>query len=253
MRFSTLALVTLFSWDVQAEPPNAVKITTGEYPPFTSKADKSNSHLNTVVIEAFAKEGIRVQFYYFPWARAYHKALTGGFDATSYWYPSEERKEHFYYSNPVVDSPTYFFHLKARPLNWENIQDLKGKLVGATRGYTYTTEFVRAGNENLFTFQWGNSDEQNFRMLLAGRTDIFPIEIYPAYYQLKKHFSSKDTDKLTFHEKPLVDSSGYILFPKKSQHSEYFLKQFNNGLEKLKKSGRFDEIYSKIGEGLEVD
>lgn len=253
MRLSTLVLAALFSWGVQAEPPSVVKITTGEYPPFTSKTDEGNSYLNTVVKEAFAKQGIRVQFYYFPWTRAYKKALNGGFDATSYWYQSEEREAHFYYSDPVVSSPTYFFHLKDKTFDWQSISDLNGKHVGATRGYTYTTEFVKAGNQSLFTFHWGNSDEQNFRMLLAGRTDIFPIEIYPAYYQLKKHFSDKETNRLTYHEKPLVNSNGHILFPKKSQNSEYFLKQFNNGLEKLKASGRFDEIYSEIGKGFELD
>lgn len=253
MRLILLILISILATLSWGNPPNIVKITTGEYPPFTSKADKSNSYLNTVVKEAFAKEGIRVQFYYFPWTRAYKKALNGGFDATSYWYPSEEREAHFYYSDPVVSSPTYFFHLKDKTFDWQSISDLNGKHIGATRGYTYTTEFVKAGNESLFTFHWGNSDEQNFRMLLAGRTDIFPIEIYPAYYQLKKHFSNKETNQLTYHEKPLVNSNGYILFPKKSQNSEYFLKQFNNGLEKLKASGRFDEIYSEIGKGFELD
>lgn len=250
MRFSILVLVTLLSWGLQAAPPSTVKITTGEFPPFTSKADKSNSYLNTVVKEAFAKEGIRVQFYYFPWTRAYKKALNGGFDATSYWYPSEEREEHFYYSDPVVDSPTYFFHRKDKPFEWQSISDLNGKHVGATRGYTYTAEFIKAGNKSDFTFHWGNTDQQNFKMLLAGRTDIFPIEIYPAYYQLKKHFSETEAEQLTFHEVPLTNASGYILFPKKSEHSQYFLKLFNNGLEKLKASGRFDEIYSEIGKGF---
>ncbi len=242
--FCMLALWPLSS-SLQAESPRVIRIATGEYPPFASEADPKFNLINTIVTEAFAQSKLKVEFDFFPWARTYKEALSGKYDATSYWYKSPDRKAHFYFSEVIVESPTYFFHLRSRPLQWNTLNDLAGKQISVTRGYTYSTEFIQAGSDGLFTLHWTNSDTQNLKMLLSGRTEIFPMELYPAYH-LFKTLNPAQTELLTYHPKPLVESTGHLLFPKKLKNSKRLLSRFNAGLAKLKKSGRLEQILSTM-------
>jgi len=225
-----------------------LKIATGEYPPYTSKNDPVNNAVNIVVAEAFSKSGISVQFEYFPWARVYIEAKGSDFDATSYWFISEKRKKDFYYSDTIVNTPTYFYHLKSNPISWKVIPDLTGKRAAVTRGYTYSDEFVKAGDSGNIDFYWNNSDKQGFKMLLAGRVDLFPMEFYPGQYLLVREFSKKQQQKITYSKQELSSSTGHLLFPKHKTSSTALLEKFNSGLRQLKKEGRFDEIFRTITE-----
>jgi polar amino acid transport system substrate-binding protein len=57
-----------------------------------------------VVTEAFAAEGVTVEYGYFPWARSFMLAQTGEWDGTLIWTKSAEREKDFYYSEPLFDS-----------------------------------------------------------------------------------------------------------------------------------------------------
>lgn len=120
-----------------------VHISTGKFAPWSSEELKHQGFTSHVISEAFKLEGYEVKFKFYPWKRAYNSAKSGEkFQATSYWYPSDERAKDFYYSDPLQEDAFVFFHLKSNPLaDWETLDDLKGKQIGATAGYTYTEEF----------------------------------------------------------------------------------------------------------------
>lgn len=230
-----------------------VRIATGEYPPFTSKSDPYHNALNQVIVEAFANVDIAVQFDYFPWARVYAEALTQSYDATSYWYQSEKRKRDFFYSDTVIDSITYFFHLKDKPVVWQSVADLSGKSIAVTHGYTYSDDLIDAGEQGKLKLYWNNSDEQGFKMVLAGRVDLFPIEYYPAQYILKHHFTQLEQSQLSFSKHPLTNTTGHLLFPRHKRSSAALMSRFNQGLRMLKTQGRFKKIYQSITPNAKVD
>ena len=129
--------IPLHSW-----AQNVISISTGEYPPWTSKDLKYDGFVNHVITESFKREGYIVQYKYYPWKRNYIQAKKGKFHATSYWYYSKEREKNFYYSDPVSIEKIVFFHLKLNPMkDWGTLNDLKSYRIGATREYTYTKEF----------------------------------------------------------------------------------------------------------------
>jgi len=54
-----------FSWAGEA-----IRLTTGEFVPFTSKSLKYNGVISRIVTEAFALEGGEVEYGWYPWKRA---------------------------------------------------------------------------------------------------------------------------------------------------------------------------------------
>ncbi len=79
-----------------------VIIATGEYTPFVSAALKHNGYVSHIIQKAFSFEGIDVEFRYLPWKRSYESTKEGEYDASSFWYESDERKKVFYYSDIVT-------------------------------------------------------------------------------------------------------------------------------------------------------
>jgi len=237
-----IVLTTVLNGLAHAEQDKIVRIATGEYPPFTSELQSQHNLINQIVVEAFAESGIKVEFHYFPWARTYKEAQTGKYDASSYWYVSPERAVHFYYSDSVITSPTYFFYLKSKPFEWATIADLKGKAIAVTRGYTYTAQFIQAGNEGLYGLDWANSDQQNIKKLAAGRVDLFPMELSAASLILAE-LPPHQAQSLTYHPTPLVETTGHLIFPKKRKSSLHLLEIFNKGLAILKSNGRLEALH----------
>ena len=222
-----------------------ISISTGDYAPWTGKKLKHNGFVNHVISEAFKQEGYKVKFKFYPWKRNYEQAKIGKFHATSYWYISKEREKDFLYSDAVSVEKLVFFHLKSKPMkDWQKISDLKGYQIGATREYTYTKEFWDAAKAKQIKVNIVTTDKQNFQKLLSGRIDIYPSDIITGYSILKKDFKADKSQLITYHKKPLSETTGHLLFPRIKKESEHYLKIFNQGLAKLKEKGLYD-LYMK--------
>lgn len=248
MKAARIAALFCLLVGVQTSPAETIRITTGEYTPWTSENLKHGGFTNHIISEAFKIEGHKVKFTFFPWKRAYESAKDGKmFQATSYWYPSEKRARDFYYSEALQNDQTVFFHLKDKPLpDWATLDDFKGKRIGATREYTYTQEFWDAQESGRLNIQVANSDEVNFNKLIKGRIDMFPAENVVGQNLLQDVFGSKVADRVTFHPKPLVAPSGHLLFSKQLANGEELVATFNQGLAKLKQSGRYAQFRENL-------
>jgi len=219
-----------------------VTIATGEYPPFASKELKHYGFTSQVVKEAFAKSGYDVQFKFVPWKRALESTKILKYDATSFWFVTEEKQKIFHYSDAIFEEKTAFFHLKTTILpDWKNLADLSKFRFGATRGYSYTKEFWQAGKNGTLQIEEASSDKTNFKKLLKERIDIFPSGIVVGYGILNQSFDNAMVNKLTYHPKILRSSTTHVLFPKKSPKAEKLLKAFNEGLIKLRAEGLYDK------------
>ncbi|MCX4025685.1 substrate-binding periplasmic protein [Spartinivicinus marinus] len=230
------SIASVYSLNSYAD--KTVTISTGEYSPWVSKKLKHLGYVSHIVNEAFKREGYTVEFKFFPWKRAYESAKKGEFHATSFWFKSPDREKDFYYSDPVSTEKTVFFHLKTNPLaDWNTVADLKDKTIGATTGYTYTKEFWEAGENGTIKISTASSDDKNFKKLLASRVDLFPMGTVAGYGLLADKFDETSLHLITFHPKPLVESTGHLLFSKQKADNEELLKIFNAGLKKLKDEG----------------
>ncbi len=232
---------------VNAFAEEVVLISTGEYAPWTGKALRHNGFVNHVITEAFKRGGYSAQYTYYPWKRNYQQAKLEKFHATSYWYKSKDRENDFYYSDPISTEKLVFFHLKSNPMiDWDTLNDLRKYRIGATNGYTYTKEFWDAEKSKKLEIQTTNSDAQNFLKLLKGRIDIFPATLLTGKSILQKEFDIAKSTLITFHPKPLSETTGHLLFPKSREDSEKLIQLFNKGLAMLKKEGLYDKFMDDL-------
>lgn len=112
-----------------------VKLTNGEWPPFTSKDLKHYGVYSHIVSEAFALEGVTVEYGFFPWARGYNYVKEGNWDGSVTWAPTPDKEKDVWFSDQVFLHTKVFFHLKSFPFDWNTIEDLKGLQIGTTREY----------------------------------------------------------------------------------------------------------------------
>jgi len=234
-----------------ASAQETIHISTGEYLPWASESLKHGGFTNHVISEAFKLEGYDVKFTFYPWKRAFEAAKDGkDFQATSYWYPSEERAQSYHYSHALQIDRTVFFHLKDTPIpDWETLDDLKGKRIGATRAYTYTPEFWEAQESGRLNIQVGNSDEVNFNKLINGRIDLFPAELQLGRRLLNQLFGADVAATVAYHVKPLVAPTAHLLISKQLENGEDLAAEFNQGLAKLIESGRYAELQNDMFTG----
>ena len=227
---------------------DTIRITTGEFAPWSSETLKHKGFTNHVISEAFKLQSYEVEFVFYPWKRAYDSAKSGEkFQATSYWYPSDDRAKDFHYSDALQEDAIVFFHLKSNPLSdWATLDDLKGKRIGATAGYTYTAEFWDAATSKRLDIHEASSDELNFRKLLKGRIDLFPSDPLVGQKLLQEVFGADVAATVTYHSKPMVAPTGHLLFSRQLPNGEELVAIFNRGLAKLRDGGQYAQFQADL-------
>lgn len=227
-----------------------IVINTGEYVPFLGSELPEYGMVNHLTRLIFEDAGYEVEINFRPWARMRRELLEGHVDASVYWYYREDRTEHSYLSDPVMEERIVFFYRKDNPLeHWERLEDLEGFSIGAVREYTYTTEFWELGERGTLTLELATSDEINFRKLLQERIDLVPITDITGLELLRTEFSAEEAEKLDFHKKPMMVNTGHVLFPKENEDSERHLRDFNEGLARMKEDGTYDRLLEDLLDG----
>ncbi|MGI9316240.1 MAG: substrate-binding periplasmic protein [bacterium] len=247
----TILALCIFLLPQAAYPEETIHISTGEFTPWTSDRLEHGGFINHVISEAFKLEGYHVKFTYYPWKRTFEVAKDGKkFQATSYWYQSEERAQHYHYSDVLQTDSTVFFHLKQNPLfDWQTLDDLKGIRIGATRAYTYTPDFWDAQKSGRLNIQIANSDEVNLDKLINGRIDMFPAERVLGQQLLNQIYGPEIAETVTYHAKPLIAPTGHLLVSRQLEDGEELVSKFNNGLNKLKQNGRYSQLQQNLMDG----
>src|SRR6218665_3581920 len=87
-----------------------ISLTNGEWSPYLGKNLPHHGVASRIVEEAFALEGIQVQWEFYPWPRALRTAEKGKSAGTAVWRRSAEKEQDFFISDPVVDTSYYLFH-----------------------------------------------------------------------------------------------------------------------------------------------
>ena len=132
-----------------AATADEVRLTNGEWSPYLGQNLPHHGVASRIVEEAFALEGFRVRWEFYPWARALRSAERGNSDGSAVWLRSPEREQAFYISDPVVESGYYLFHRKDRPFDWQQVADLAPLRLGGAIDYDYGQAFQQAERESL--------------------------------------------------------------------------------------------------------
>ena len=241
-----LALLNLLPTGALAE---SVRITNGEWPPITSERLPDKGPLSRIVSEAFALEGVTVEYGYFPWKRAYDYARTGKWDGSIGWAPTEKHLRDFLLSKPVLMVDKGLFYLKSTPFDWKTIDDLKGWKVGSTAGYAYGDDWDKAINEGRLQIEEVTVDEQNIRKLLLRRVDVVAMEVDVANHLLRTLLPPDVAATIVQHPKLVMQTPICLALSRKTERSAALMERFNRGLQRLTESGAYARHIQELHTG----
>lgn len=249
MRYALVLLVLLFGSTQAAEQ---VRLTNGEWPPYLGETLPHHGVASRIVAEAFALQGVEVQWEFHPWARSLKMAEQGQRDGSAVWLYNPEREQRFHISEPVIESGYYLFHLKDQAFDWDGIEDLHDLRIAGIRGYDYGEAFQRAEAAGELEVMRLNGDEQGLRQLLAGRIDLFPVDKVVGFDLLYRKFSAAERQHLSFHSKPLRSASMHLLLSREVAGNAELMQRFNLGLAQLRDSGKISRYLLEIQQPLSL-
>ncbi len=223
-----------------ASATEALRLSTGELPPYATHERADDGIALNIVRKAFANAGYTVQYTFKPWTRSLEEARAGLFDGTAYWGKSPERDAGFLISDNVMTEQWLFLYrarLGAKPFDWETLADLKGQRIAVVQSYTYTPEFWALQKSGALTVEVAQDDLSNLRRMVAGRVDVTVIERNVACYLMNEHFTPDEVAPLRAHPRLLTNQfTTHLMLSKKIPESAERMKAFNLGLAQLKKS-----------------
>jgi len=248
-----LLLPALLTWNVTSlELPHAsasdaspvvLRLANGERPPYTAQHLPAHGCDSQVVSEIFAQEGVKVEYEFLPWARSLLLSQNGMVDGTLEWADTpEHRRTHFVSKDPLSRQQWVFFHRKDKPVDWESLDDLPPRIIGLTIGYVYSDAFIGLQKQRPTMFHEAAGDLLNFKKLLTGRIDLFPMERAVGRHLIANSFSAEEQAELTAHPKPLSEFSPHLLLSRALRENKQRMQLFDQGMQRLKASGRYREI-----------
>ncbi len=229
-----------------AEPVSPiVTLASGEWPPFTGHQLPHRGFCVHVVAAAFAAMNHQVVIQHFPWRRAYKYVEEGSFDATPCWARNDELAAAFHLSMPLMTQSVVFFHRRHRPFAWDTVADLVGVPVGIVQGYSYVS--LTTASERLH-LEAASDEETNFRKLLRGRIELYPVEIAVGYHLLQQKFSEDERGQITHHPKPLELRDYFLLISRRlpSERGQVLQTRFNEGMARIRASGRYQQLENDL-------
>ena len=160
------------------------------------------------------------------------------------------RSKHFIYSDTVFESKGVFFYLKEHPFDWNTLEDLKGKTIGAVSGYSNGKTIDEAEKSGILMLEKVPLEQNNFKKLLTKRIELFTSDLDVGYRILNLHFKPEEIQRITHHPKSHYTQSMHLLLSKKVNHNQILMKNFNKGLIRLKASGKYDLYFKESRKGM---
>lgn len=232
-----------------------VTFAVGEWPPYVGETLPNGGLLTHLVSSALETQGIKTNYRFYPWARSYDYLLSRNdeYEASLGFVWSESRDADMFYSHPIYyQSEACFFHLKSNSFDWKEFKDLKKYKIGLTIGYYYGEGLSQALKDYEPESFIVKNDILNFKMLLGGRTDVFPSNKDVGDYILKHYFSEQEAAQVECHPKPYHTANIYAIFPKDAKRSDSLIRAINSGITKIIANGDYKELIEQHSENLNL-
>lgn len=211
-----------------------------DWPPFTpEKYGKVEEGLSYALMDAiFSKLQVNFDLELYPQKRMLQMLREGTKDAATVISINTERSAYIAFSKPIFQKKGLIYHRSDRNFQWNSYEDLKGLKIGIVRGHNYGDEFKNAVKEYNLTLVEVSTVEQNFKMILADRIDIFLAVELTAIQLLRKPMY---TNKISPASKPYYTKDYHIGFSKNSK-AIYLLPDVNRIIDSMKKDGTLQDI-----------
>jgi len=226
-----------------------VTLVADEWPPFNKSGDKEQGYMIDLAREAFAMEGMSVEYVVLPWKRAIMGVRKGLYDGLvgatrtevpDFVFPEEELAINYLSFFVTVESSWQF----------EGVDSLEYVTLAVTAGYDYRdwlNDYItlHKGDEYRIQTMFGHHPiERNLKLLLSGRVDVIVDNAASIRYTARQ-ISCQDQIRLA--GKGTLPAYLYIAFSPQNTDSERLAEYLSVGLRRLRSSGRLSSILERYG------
>lgn len=159
--------------------------------------------------------------------------------------PSNDRCLNFHFSAPIFEIFVLLYSKEGGSLKFEQDSDVHGKTLCRPKGY-FTHDLNREGREwltkGLVKLEQADSPQACFQLLMDGKVDGVTLNEFLGSKQI---LDMGLKDKIIPFERPMSTETLHVIISKRHWRGTTHLYRFNAGLEKLKKSKRYEEIVSR--------
>ena len=240
-------LLLLLSCTLCAAPgKDRISIAIGEWPPLISAALPHYGVVPQLITEIFAAEGITVEYQFFPWKRAYQQVQSGASDASALWGRTPEREAECVFSERVFSDELVLFYHRDTPLAWDGslagAEALRGLTIGLPLGSAKAPVLEQAQQRGWVRYEVGGDELLNLRKLLAKRFAALDLAKSSGTYLLQQRFSAAERAQIA-HTASYQQSDYYLIFSKQGADNRRYRTLFDQGLRRLKASGRYAQLW----------
>jgi polar amino acid transport system substrate-binding protein len=216
------------------------------YPPYMYEVTGTDADglYPRLLKEVARKAEQEIAIHAYPWKRALLYGASGK-GAVGGAYKNDERLKAYDYSAPLYQEKLVLFVHKDKIFEFDTLDDLKGKVVGVNRGWSYGQAFDTARKNELFSVNIRNNPNDNFKVLALGRIDCIILDQLSgdSYIDLLGI-----SEQVTALPNAVSINNGYLIIPKKLKMKS-FLSKFNTSLETMQNDGSYQNIVQAFIQG----
>ena len=226
-------------WEIQEESRQSFIIAAHEWAPFASRSSKYFGLSPRITSEILHTTGIDVKYRFMHWSDALDGVLTEEFDGAIVWVMQDLKHEAFAISDPIVHLRSALYHRANFPAP-KSPSDVLGYRMGINTHYVYDAPSYHMLTSGKLTAVDGQTDLQNFQMLLNGDVDFFLTPTLTSGPLLRNNFSREQQQQLSYTSSVLKFPSIYLVVNRHREGSKDFIEQFNASLKRMKNNGTID-------------
>ena len=244
-RCAKLLIFAVLSTQINLAVSDTLRVANGEWLPYFSQSRLNGGVSSHIASEAFGYSGYKTEYVWLPWKEGLDEARNGNLDAAIGWAATPKRTRDFLFSDPILEGRIVFFHLRTKDFDWNDLPDLRKHKIVAIKGFTYHTAFIKAEQANRIHVIRVDNELDALNYLLSAKADIFICNLDVGIASVKAHLPRKKQKQITHHPRAFHVNQLRVAFPRVLEASKKRLKHFNEGLDRLKRNGSFDEFYRK--------
>ncbi|MEO0772412.1 MAG: transporter substrate-binding domain-containing protein [Pseudomonadota bacterium] len=241
---------------LRTEDAELTLLTGGNYAPFTDQNLPGQGMVTELVNAALELTPAPVS-YAITWEDDWSQHLfpmldTKEFDMGFPWLqpnceaePQNERCVNFHFSEPLMKMPIMLFAREDSGIDYQTDADIVGKSLCRPVGF-FTHDLNRDGrkwlDDDKITLIQAETATDCFKLVADGKVDLASVNLFLGANILVQEGLRNTVVPL---EKPLSEQGLHVVISKRHWRGTTHLYRINAGLQKLRESGRFEEIMSR--------
>ncbi len=219
----------------------SLKLVAFQYPPLVYQQQGAVTGIATRIVRAvFSDLGIDIDIEILPWPRALQYLEHGQADGVFTIFRNPRREQYLLYPDqPLIVQTISLYANNDSPVQFSGqLAELQPYRIGITRAVSYGRRFDRAARETLSGITVVNDEESKFMLLARRRVDLVVSSTGIADFYLNRLGLQDQISRI-----PVVIERvpSYLAFSRKSSGNR-LMKQFEAALQRLKQSGRYEQI-----------